>query len=29
MAKVDPNEGLQEKLVQVKRVAKVGKGSRI
>ena len=29
MAKVDPNEGLQEKLVQANRVAKVVKGGRI
>ena len=29
MAKVDPNEGMQEKLVQVNRVAKVVKGGRI
>ena len=29
MSKVDPNEGLQEKLVQVNRIAKVVKGSRI
>lgn len=29
MARVDPNEGLQEKLVQVNRVSKVVKGGRI